>query len=305
MSSTYYNAFKVQLDLVGETNRIGLGYERIDPGYRTLGAYYFTNDLENITVNASQSLWQNKLNANVSIGYERDDLSGDKTTASSRIVGSASIVAAFSERINANLSYSNFQTYTNVRSNFELINQENPLDKLDTLNFVQLSRSANANLNIITKKDEKQLHNLNINLSYQDAADKQGGVRRPGSVTEMINASTAYSWTFLQPGISLNGAVNFNNSKILNGNTITWGPTIGASSRLFKKKVNLTGSLSYNSGHLEGIKQNEIFIGRLNASYSPIQKHNITLAYNYQWRSVVNRPAVNNSLITAGYSWNF
>jgi hypothetical protein len=305
MSSTTYHALKAQLDYVGEDNRFGISYERIDPNYRTLGAYYFTNDLENITVNAYQSFWSNKLNVNLSIGYEHDDLGKNKASASSRVVASGNITATFSERINASLSYTNFQTYTNVRSNFELINLENNLDRLDTLNFVQLSQSANLNLNVVTKKDEVQLHNLNVNLSYQDAANRQGGVYHPGSVTEMINAGTSYAWTFLKSGLSLNGAVNLNNSRVLNGNTLTWGPTLGASTRLFKKKVNVSGSLSYNTGSLEGVKQNEVFMARLNSSYSPIQRHNITLAYNFQWRSVLDRPSTNNSILTVGYSCSF
>lgn len=305
MSSAVYHALKVQLSYVGETNRFGVGYERIDPNYSTLGAYYFTNDIENITVNAYQSFWENKLSVSMSIGYEHDDLKKSKISASSRVVASGNLTATFSERVSANLSYTNFQTYTNVRSNFELINQENNLDRLDTLNFVQLSQSANLNMNIITKKDDVELHNLNINLSYQDAANKQGGVYHTGSVTEMINANTSYSLTFLKSGLSLNGALNFNNSRILNGNTLTWGPTVGISSRLFNKKVNLGSSLSYNTGSLEGTKQNEVFMCRLNSSYSPLQRHSITLAYNFQLRSVINRPTTNNSLVTVGYSCIF
>jgi hypothetical protein len=305
VSSSYYHALKVQLNYIGETNRFGVGYERIDPNYRTLGAYYFTNDFENITINAYQSFLKNKMNATFSLGYERDDLASSKASASSRVVGSANLTITPSERINANLSYSNFQTYTNVRSNFELINQENQLDKLDTLNFVQLSQSANINLNIITKKTEMQLHNLNINVAYQDAANKQGGIYHPGSITEMINAATVYSWTFLKTGLTLNGALNINNSKILNGNTITWGPTLGTSSRLFNKKVMLGGSLSYNTGYLERVKQNEVFLCRINTSYMPFQRHNITLTYNFQWRAVMGRPPGNNSLLTAGYAYSF
>ncbi|MCL1943015.1 MAG: hypothetical protein FWF54_05645 [Candidatus Azobacteroides sp.] len=305
MSSATYHAFKAQLNYVGENNRFGIGYERIDPGYQTLGAYYFADDLENITVNAYQSLWNKKLSISLSVGYEHDDLEKSKASASSRVVGSANIIAVFSERVNANLSYTNFQTYTNVRSNFELINQENSLDRLDTLNFVQLSQSANLGLNIVTKKDETREHNLNITLSYQDAANKQGGVYHPGSITEMINTGASYSWTFLESGLSLNGAVNLNNSKILNGNTLTWGPTLGASSPLFKKKVNLSGSLSYNTGSLEGIKQNEVFMCRINSSYSPIQRHFITLVYNFRRLSVPDRPATNNSILTVGYAMSF
>ena len=305
MSSAYYKAFKGQVNYITETGRFGLGYERIDPGYKTLGAYYFTNDLENITVNAFQSFWHNKMSASLSIGYEHDDLEKKKASSSSRVVSSLSITGNFSERINAMVSYSNFQAYTNVRSNFELINQENQLDRLDTLNFVQLSQSANLNLNLVVKKTKDQMHNLNINLSYQDAANKQGGVYHPGSVTEMINASSSYSWSFVESGLSLNGAVNFNNSKVLNANTITWGPTLGVSSKLLKKKVNLASSLSYNTGHLKGIKQNEVMLLRVNSSYSPIKKHNINLSYNFQWRSVLNRSTSYNSLLTVGYSCNF
>jgi hypothetical protein len=305
VTTSSYQAFKTRLDYVGSNNRLGVGYERIDPGYKTLGAYYFTNDLENITLNASQSLWQNKVNINLSIGLERDNLSRTNATSSSRTVGSANMSVSPTERVNLNLSYTNFQTYSNVRSNFELINQENTLDKLDTLNFVQLSQSANFNLNLITRKTEEQLHNLGIYIAYQDAAGKQGGIYRPGSVTEMINASTSYSWSFLKSGLTLNGAFNLNNSKIMSGNTLTLGPTLGFKSRFLNKKLLTGASLSYNSGYLEGKKQNEVFLCRINSAYSPFQSHSITIAYDLQWRSATGRTAGNTSLLTAGYSYNF
>ena len=50
LSSAYYQAFKTSLDYQFERWIMGVAYERIDPGYRTLGAYYFNNDLENVTV---------------------------------------------------------------------------------------------------------------------------------------------------------------------------------------------------------------------------------------------------------------
>ncbi|MEN9918033.1 MAG: hypothetical protein RL662_469 [Bacteroidota bacterium] len=305
MSSSYYNALKLQANYVSEASRFGIAYERIDPDYKTLGAYYFTNDLENITVNGYQSLLQNKLNVSLSLGYERDNLSKSKASQTSRMIGSLNIVGTLSERVVANLSYSNFQTYTNVRSDFELINQEITLDKLDTLNYVQLSQSANLNLNIATKKSTAEVHNLNINLSYQDAANKQGGIYHPGSITEMINASSSYTLSFLKTGLSVNGALNMNNTRVRNGNVFTWGPTIGASSQLLKKKVNVSSSASYNTSTLENVKQSDVFMVRLNTSYNPLKRHNITLAYSFQWRSALDRPSTNNSLITAGYAYSF
>jgi hypothetical protein len=304
VTTSYYNAFKTQLNFVGDNNRFGVGYERIDPDYRTLGAYYFVNDIENITLNAYQSFWQNKANVTASVGYEHDDLAATKTSGSSRMVGSANIAVAPSERININLAYSNFQTYTNVRSSFETINQENQLDKPDTLNFVQLSQSANINLNIIPKITETHTHNLNIVASYQDAANKQGAIYHPGSVMEMINTAVSYSMTFRKTGLTLNSAINMNNSKVRDENTITWGPTIGISSRI-KKKITLASSFSYNTGSLKSIKQSEVYLCRINSSYTPSMRHHITFNYNFQWRSALNRPSTNTSLFTLGYSFNF
>jgi len=305
MSSTYYHALKMQANYVGETNRFGIGYERIDPDYQTLGAYYFTNDLENITVNGYQSMWQNKLNIALSLGYERDNLSQKKANDNSRVVASLNITGTLSERVTANLSYSNFQSYSNIRSDFELINQEITLDKLDTLNFIQLSQSANFNLNLITKKSEAEMHNLNVNISYQDAANKQGGKYQQGSISEMVNASSTYTISFPEKGLSANGAVNINNSQVYNGNTFTWGPTLGASSQLLKKKVNISGAASYNTARLENIKQADVFLFRMNSSYNPVGRHNFTLAYTFQWRSALNRSNTNNSLFTVGYNYNF
>jgi len=304
-SSTYYNALKMQVNYVGEANRFGIAYERIDPDYKTLGAYYFTNDLENITVNGYQSIWQNKLNVALSLGYERDNISGQKANINSRMVGSLNITGTFSERVIANLSYSNFQSYSNIRSDFELINQEITLDRLDTLSFVQLSQTANFNLNLITKKSETAMHNVNVNVSYQDAANKQGGTYNPGSVTGMVNASSSYTINFPKKETSVNGAVNINNSRVFNGNTFTWGPTLGASCQLFKKKVRISGAASYNTANLENVKQNDVFLIRMNGSYNPVGRHNFALAYTYQWRSSLNRPDTNSSLVTLGYNYNF
>jgi hypothetical protein len=46
-----YSAYNGGVNLKLKKGMVGVKYERIDPGYKTLGAYYFNNDLENITLN--------------------------------------------------------------------------------------------------------------------------------------------------------------------------------------------------------------------------------------------------------------
>lgn len=112
-----------------------MGYERIDLEYRTLGAYYFNNDLENITVNTTTALFQGKVSLGLNVGLQKNNLDKEKISSMQRMVGSANIGYAASERLNLNASYSNFQTFTNIRPQFEQQNQLTPYQNLDTLNF--------------------------------------------------------------------------------------------------------------------------------------------------------------------------
>ncbi|GHT77364.1 hypothetical protein FACS189413_18020 [Bacteroidia bacterium] len=78
-----------------------------------------------------------------------------------------------------------------------------------------------------------------------------------------------------------------------------------ASLPLFKKQVTVRASVSYNTGLLNGEKQNDVVMTRCNASYTLMKKHNFSLAYTFQYRTSVGRPDINHSLLTAGYSYNF
>src|SRR5690606_11602014 len=85
-STNLYKALKSGLNYTIGSSLIGVGYERIDPGYQTLGAYYFNNDLENITENFAQSLFKGKINVAGNVGWQRDDLDKSKTGGSRRNV---------------------------------------------------------------------------------------------------------------------------------------------------------------------------------------------------------------------------
>jgi hypothetical protein len=67
-SSEYYNAIKASLAYTGNLINIQLNYERVDPGYQSLGAYFFNNDIENITVSTSVRLLKNKLDLSANVG---------------------------------------------------------------------------------------------------------------------------------------------------------------------------------------------------------------------------------------------
>ena len=104
-STEYYKAIKAGFDYTFGKSTLGLAYERIDPGYQTLGAYYFNNDFENITLNSKTTLFKNKLGLTFNIGYQRDNLNKQKKSASNRAVASVNATFAASKRLNLTGSY--------------------------------------------------------------------------------------------------------------------------------------------------------------------------------------------------------
>ena len=193
LTTNYYNAFNAQLDYPAGNCTVGVGYERIDPDYRTFGAYYFNNDLENITVNASQNLFNNKIGLIVNAGLQRDNLDNTKSSELQRIVSAVNVTYTGSDKLSVNAGYSNFQSYTNIRDQFDFINEVNQLDNVDTLNYRQISQNANLGINYTLKKTETKQQAVNVNLTYQNSNNQQGGNTVENGLSDFYNVSSAYT----------------------------------------------------------------------------------------------------------------
>ncbi|GAA0565042.1 porin family protein [Chitinophaga japonensis] len=303
-NTRFYKALKAGLNYTFFKSTIGLGYERIDPGYQTLGAYYMNNDLENITVNFSQPFLKDKANIAVNVGYQRDDLSHTKAGATSRMVSSLNANYMPDEKWNLNLSYSNFQTYTNIRPQFEYINQTDPYGNMDTLNFKQVSQNVGLNVNYMMKTAGNKSHNINMNLNVQDAADIQNGVLWKGNGSRFYNANTAYTLLLIPRQISFTGAFNLSYNSIGRNDFLTLGPTLGINAKLFDKKATAGFTTSYNSSASDGQQQGQVLNLRANAAYIFLKKHNVNLNAVHQTRWT---PKGNSSNVTAtlGYNYSF
>ena len=129
-STEYYKAVKTRFGYSAGGAKIGVGYERIDPGYETLGATFFNNDFENITLDASNNFFNNKLSLSFNVGYQRDDLNNTKVNETSRTVGAVNASWMLSKKVNVTANYSNFTTFTNIKPNqFDEINDADLVDE--------------------------------------------------------------------------------------------------------------------------------------------------------------------------------
>lgn len=305
MSTEYFDAFRAGLDYSFDKSTLGVAYERIAPGYETLGAYFFNNDFENITLNTGTVLFDNKLNLAFNIGYQRDDLENQKERSMNRKVGSLNATYNASEVLTITGSYSNLTTFTNAKVNqFEVINDDNLLDdQYDALNYRQLSQNANLNINYIISKKENLQQNLNINYALADVSNAEDDVVRIGNASTFHNGNVSYTLGLPNRNMNITTALNGTLNTVGAENSSTWGPTLNINNKFFENTLNTNFGASYNTSNSIAANTNITSL-RANVSYILKKKHNFHLNVIQLFKSLStgNR---NELTITFGHSYSF
>ncbi|NDW11006.1 hypothetical protein [Dysgonomonas sp. 520] len=305
-STNTYHAFNARINYQFLKNTIGIGYERIDPDYQTLGAYYFNNDYENITLNyARPFLKDDKATVAVSFGIQRDDLNNSKEESTDRYVGSVNLNYAPNENLQFSANYSTFQSHRNIKSQFDYINETSPYQNLDTLNFTQLSQNLDGSMMFTFKKTEKQNQRINLNMSYQESADRQGGISTPGNVSRFVNSALGYGISFIPQAININSSFNASYNYGGGVESYTLGPMIGVSANLLKKTLMTGFSTSYNMNINDGDIQAKVLNLRLNASYRILKKHNLNASFVWQNRNITNKKKTDLTTTSLSYAYSF
>lgn len=309
-STKYFGAYKANISYKFNFLTAGVGVERVDPEYRTLGAYYVANDLQNLTLNlSSNSLLKKKLTLSGNIGLQQDNLNRTKTSEMKRWVGAVNASYVPSKRLNLNFSYSNFTSFTTVQPIDARFLQVAGIQQFDSLNFVQISHSLNGGLGYKISESDHTQRNINFSSSVQRSANTQNSTTQS---TGNINASTGYQQAWKKSGLSL--GVNFNGSQasFTTGKSVFLGLGINSSIPLYKKKLKTTITANANNNY-ENSNWVSTILTVANGYSIRIGKHqslNLSLRYMLRQKraesqySIYNKPF--NELITSlGYSYSF
>ncbi len=305
-STEYYTAIRTRLGYtVGRVN-LGVGYERIDPGYETLGAYFFNNDFENITLDASNTFFNDKLSLAVNIGYQRDDLDNLKANNTNRTVGSLNATLTVSKRLNIAGSYSNFSTFTNIKPNqFDDINDGDLLDEqIENLDYRQLSQTATVTVSYVLSNKKNSRQNLTTNYSLNDVANEQGGVVRLGDASTFHNMNIGHTIDFSERNLNISTSVNGTYNTIGREESTTWGPTVSVGKRYFEKTLNTRLSVGYNSSNSKTSQTNVTNL-RGAITYTLKEQHNFSLNAIQLFRNGGNNGNLSEFTATFGYNYAF
>jgi hypothetical protein len=294
-----FNAWKLGINFSPGKLKTGVSIEHIDPGYKTLGAYYSRSDFQNITLNLATNLFKNKISVNINSGIENDNLKNQKTTGNTRFVGSATIALNASEKFNASLNYSNFQSFTNMKNQFDYINKNDPFINVDTLGYSQINQNANLSMNYSMGDPKVLSQNLSAQFSLNGSSNTEAGSKT--TLAMMYNSCANWSITNPVQNWGANLGVNTTLSNMNNLSILTWGPQAALSKMIMDKKMILSASGGFNQTNSDGnVLSNNINI-RSSCRYKLNKMHNFTLDLTWLNRKSANLERVGSFSISLSY----
>jgi hypothetical protein len=274
---------------------IRLIYNRIESEYQSMGAYFFMNDLEKITIDPSLYLFKRKLNLRASLGYQRNNLSEEKMENTFRRINSFYLNFNPVQKIGINFSYMNYQ-----------INQRrNPLiikDFVDSLQMKQVSNSLSLNVNFTLGTTDIS-HRFSAGAHYQAFTDENQN-------TEIFNASKSispffnYRFNHKAAMFAVYGRINFNSYSTSTLDQDRLGFTLGASKRLAENKFNLNVSGTHYSNRIDKESDGGTIMLRARINYRFAKKQNLNFSLNFINRNFKQdeKNNFNELLVRFGYS---
>jgi len=235
-STEVYAAFQASATYRLKLMSLKLQYRYVEPGYKSMGAYFLNNDLENWTINPSLILANGNIRFTGSLGFQRDNLQNLKRATSHRVIGAANLTAELSEKIGIDLSYTNFSNTQRAR----------------TVRFADSLRVAQSTQNFsISPRYMKStpLHSHSVMLSFNFNKFEELNAQRTleGTGSDILTQTyfATYQVGFLASRSSLFATLNYarlGNDLIKDQNS---GITLGGTKSLASNRIIITASSGF------------------------------------------------------------
>ncbi|RZJ81712.1 MAG: hypothetical protein EOO47_03270 [Flavobacterium sp.] len=254
-TSEYYTAFSGGIGYREKNYGVKINYKRIEPDFKTMGAYFFNSDLENLTINPNANLFSGKVRINGSIGFQHDNLKKQKRAENKRIIASANAGIEFTKALGLDLIYTNFS------------DNQTPQTALfaDSLRIVQTTQTIGFTPRYFLVKPEAT-HVIMVSANFSSLKDFNNFFSAQAA-SRNINTNqyfANYNITFPKKGMSL--FANINNTKLKGQNIESsfTGATLGGSKSFFSQKMQ-TG-LSFTFTKTNNSTSSDSFITNANGN---------------------------------------
>lgn len=266
-TSQLLTALSVGLGYKERYYSLKINYRRVDPNFQTMGAYYFSNDLEAYTFNPTFSLPSGKLRGNVNIGIQRDNIKQQKQATNKRFIGTANIAAQFTERLGLDFNYSNFSNNQTPKT----------LSFADSLKIVQTTQVFSIMPRyLIALPNITHMFMLSANLSGMKDFNSYFG-----NGAEQRNIYTNqylfnYSVSFPAKRLSLFSNLNYTELDRGIAKDIYQGVSIGGNHTMLDNKLQFGFNSSVMQGKSEATGKSMIINVSTNSIYRITNRHSLS-----------------------------
>ncbi|MDH5398505.1 MAG: hypothetical protein OEX02_10180 [Cyclobacteriaceae bacterium] len=255
-------------------------YERIDPDYKTMGAYYFNTDMENFTISPGWSMLKNKLRVNTSIGIQKNNLFEDKINQTKRRINSFRVNYAPMQKLNVSSSFTNYQT-RQIR--YDYLKR----DVLDSMMLEQYARNFSVGVNY-NFGDKVQRYTLSLNNAIQSFAQEGFYSFVGANDSRSISPSLSFRLNNREKKISVNTSINVNDFRNAMTNAFNWGINAGINKKITGDKWSLSGNTGFYRTKLNGEPGGNTIRMRTSVHFIPAEKHTLGLNLNLLLRKSFN-----------------
>lgn len=265
-STELYGAFQASVMYKLKFVSMKLQYRFVEAGYKSMGAYFLNNDLENWTINPSFIAGKGKIRFDGSLGFQRDNLQNLKRATSKRVIGAANMAAELNENWGLDLSYTNFSNTQRASA----------IRFADSLRVAQSTQNLSISPRFM-KATTTRSHSVVLSANFNQFKELNDNRELPQTGNDIVTQTyfATYQVGFLPGRASLFGtfsSAKLGNDRIKDRNT---GVTIGGS-KTFSNRIMLTGSSSYLMSNRNG-SPGHILNESIQLRYSPQGNH------SFQW----------------------
>jgi len=249
--------------------QLGLEYERIDPEYESMGAFFFMNDLEQITLAPSFRFWKDRISVQGSGGLQRNNLLGNRSESTRRVIANTSLTyAEAGSPFGMNMSYSNFS-----------INQtDGRLELSDTIRLTMVTQNVQISP-YWNWADSLLARSLFFSASYQALNDRNPFTREFTDMNTLFFTGM-YSWTRLWSGLGLSLGANYNRIEVFGLDTRRYGFSAGVNQAFAGGKGHAGLQGTWNLADINGQADGQNWTINMHAGWAPARQWHLSLYTN-------------------------
>lgn len=263
-SSEFTTAARSSLNYKSKKFGLKAEYRRIDPKYKSMGAYYFNDDIENFTLAPSVPLFHKKLYIRGSIGLQRDNLRNSKLATTVRTISSTNLSFNPVPIFGIDINYSNYSN-----------NQKaGRMPVIDTLKLFQTTSNLSISPRLMFT-NTRMNHMVLLLFNRSGLHDKNARTAEYSESTATI-INLNYSINFNEQMLGLIAGFNHTLLENIVGQNKVTGFTAGGSKSWMEGAINV----GLNSSVMRSDYASEkgwIYVNSLNGSYQANKHHNIRL----------------------------